>query len=369
MNAILSPREIEILQLVSQGLSNREIAKLLDLAPKTIEHLLGTSDPHRGIYPKIGVTNRTEAAAWYVATCNTTANTTAMHQAQETANPIVVDRLHKQLIEVYSEYQSHVTQLRNAGQPQLAISMADFLITKTGKAASHAESALYQKMYLRISADALIEKGTAYLETMPRTTMVQSIKPLTIKLKSVSKRINDRNSLAMANVILAGAFNIQKHYEMGRRLYLEAYEQANDIDMKLRILRGVTIAATYLHDKEMVNWVIPLAEDLIAGGHFTRLEQLCETCEGIGRGQGLLGSDEAFTWFDRAEQTLRSLNHPPLRTLQLLISKQEVIMHMDKSAVSEIERLGKQALGLAEQYGYHRHKETVLENLRKTLDL
>jgi hypothetical protein len=42
---------------------------------------------------------------------------------------------------------------------------------------------------------------------------------------------------------------------------------------------------------------------------------------------------------------------------------------MDKSAVSEIERLGKQALGLAEQYGYHRHKETVLENLRKTLDL
>ncbi len=128
------------------------------------------------------------------------------------------------------------------------------------------------------------------------------------------------------------------------------------------------MASTYLHDQETVDRVMPIAKHLIAGGHFTRLEQVRETYEGIGRSYGLLGSTEAFTWFDKAEQILHALNDPPFRTVQLLISQQEVMMHMERNAVSEIERLGNQALELAERYGYHRHKEAVLENLRKRLD-
>jgi hypothetical protein len=57
-----------------------------------------------------------------------------------------------------------------------------------------------------------------------------------------------------------------------------------------------------------------------------------------------------------------------LRTIQLLVSKQEVTLHLEPTALGEIESLGKQAITLADRYGYVRHKEIVLENLNRALD-
>jgi len=54
----LSAREFEVAKLVAQGLTNRQIAQRLVLAPKTvaanIEHIL----------TKLGAARRTEIAAW-----------------------------------------------------------------------------------------------------------------------------------------------------------------------------------------------------------------------------------------------------------------------------------------------------------------
>jgi DNA-binding CsgD family transcriptional regulator len=52
--SILSPQELQIAQLVAQGLSNREIGQRLYLSPRTIgSHLYR-------IFPKLGITSRTE---------------------------------------------------------------------------------------------------------------------------------------------------------------------------------------------------------------------------------------------------------------------------------------------------------------------
>jgi LuxR family maltose regulon positive regulatory protein len=51
----LSPREIEILTLISEGLSNREIAQRLILSLETIKWY------NKQIYRKLGVNNRTQA--------------------------------------------------------------------------------------------------------------------------------------------------------------------------------------------------------------------------------------------------------------------------------------------------------------------
>ncbi|MEH6724882.1 MAG: response regulator transcription factor [Hyphomicrobiales bacterium] len=51
----LTPRQLEILVLVSKGLSNKEVAKLLAISPETTKSHL------RDIYQRFGVANRIEA--------------------------------------------------------------------------------------------------------------------------------------------------------------------------------------------------------------------------------------------------------------------------------------------------------------------
>lgn len=56
----LSEREIEVLNLLAQGLTNKDIAQTLILSVRTVEAHL------RNIFGKLGVRSRTEAALWAV---------------------------------------------------------------------------------------------------------------------------------------------------------------------------------------------------------------------------------------------------------------------------------------------------------------
>ena len=55
---LLSRRETEVLRLLAEGLTNREIAKRLFISPKTTEHHVGR------VYAKLAVSTRAEAAAY-----------------------------------------------------------------------------------------------------------------------------------------------------------------------------------------------------------------------------------------------------------------------------------------------------------------
>ena len=54
---VLSPRELEVLRLVSQGLTNKEIAYRLGLSARTIQYHLNS------IFNKTGTSTRSEAVA------------------------------------------------------------------------------------------------------------------------------------------------------------------------------------------------------------------------------------------------------------------------------------------------------------------
>jgi DNA-binding NarL/FixJ family response regulator len=57
----LTDREAEILALITQGLSNAEVAALTYLSPNTVKSYI------RSVYRKIGVSSRTQAVLWGVA--------------------------------------------------------------------------------------------------------------------------------------------------------------------------------------------------------------------------------------------------------------------------------------------------------------
>jgi len=54
----LSRREVEVLRLVAEGLTTREIAGRLYISPKTADHHI------QHVYTKIGVSNRASATLW-----------------------------------------------------------------------------------------------------------------------------------------------------------------------------------------------------------------------------------------------------------------------------------------------------------------
>jgi DNA-binding NarL/FixJ family response regulator len=56
----LSERELEVLRLLAQGLTNKDMAQTLILSVRTVEAHL------RNIFGKLGVRSRTEAALWAV---------------------------------------------------------------------------------------------------------------------------------------------------------------------------------------------------------------------------------------------------------------------------------------------------------------
>jgi len=57
----LSQRQLRLVELVSQGLKNREIARELGIGVHVVRNYLGT------IYDKVGVSNRVELALWFEA--------------------------------------------------------------------------------------------------------------------------------------------------------------------------------------------------------------------------------------------------------------------------------------------------------------
>jgi DNA-binding NarL/FixJ family response regulator len=56
--AALTARELEVLRLLAEGLSNKAIADALGVSPRTINFHLDN------LYAKLGVTSRTEAAVY-----------------------------------------------------------------------------------------------------------------------------------------------------------------------------------------------------------------------------------------------------------------------------------------------------------------
>jgi DNA-binding CsgD family transcriptional regulator len=60
-DTVLSARELEVAQLVAQGLTSAQIANLLHLSPRTVDNHLAR------IFNKLGLSSRLQLATWLMA--------------------------------------------------------------------------------------------------------------------------------------------------------------------------------------------------------------------------------------------------------------------------------------------------------------
>jgi DNA-binding CsgD family transcriptional regulator len=349
----LQPHELSMLRLVAAGWTNAAIARELGYARKSVEAMLSCADPHRAIYAKIGVRNRAEAAAWY------TARFDLPRRPGQRPNP-AADRL----LRVYTDYAQRIYQVRVGGNPQLAIDMAAFLSDQVQDTLPEAPCLCYQEALLRLEAQAWLEGGTAHLETALPHEVVGKVQPIVHQIAAAAQQAGDGTILAQGYLLLGGASNIAHDYARGRAFYAQALGCLDTVELQLRAWRGLAIAAAYRQDPEAVEAATSQVRRLIDGGRFSRLEQVCETLEGLGKAQGVVGLATAYAWLEEAEGLLDRIQRPPLRALQLVVSRLEVIRRLDPGETTARERLGSEGLALARAHGYVRHIhliETLLE--------
>lgn len=356
MSEGLTPRELEVLRLAAMGMTNRAIAARLSLSLKSIEHMLGSSDPLRAIYPKIGVSRRAEAVAWYTT------------QYGGDHGLTTDSRVRDQLVEVLAGCADQAYAMRLAGQPLLALELAGFVAKQAGDAANHAASTPFQAAFHTITARALVEQGTAVLETSPSGAAVAQGTPIATALRHLAKKSHNLAIAGLGVVLLAGANNIDKQYQAGWELGRRVLSFPLSPDLQLRAMRTATIAALYTGNAEGVAWCEATVQQVIEDGRFTSQEQLCETQEGVGRALGLMGMPRSAAWLEAAESTLAAIGHLPLRHLRLIQSQLEVACRTEPEASVHIERLGQEGLELAEQHGYVRHRDLILETLEEALN-
>ena len=153
MSEELMQRELAVLRLVAAGKTTKDIAELMHLAPKTVEHMLSNEDPIRAIYPKIGVTNRAGAAAWYIEHYG------APDVEQRAA--LAKDRL----LEVYTDYAKRIQPIRLSGRPRMAIEMAAFADNALEGVLQEDVLPEHQEDLLKLQAQVLTQQGIAVLET------------------------------------------------------------------------------------------------------------------------------------------------------------------------------------------------------------
>ena len=120
----LSRREREVAELVSQGLTNREIAGKLHLSARTVEYHI------QQCLNKLGVRSRTELAAWFVATRKSPAGqrtnlpvqlTTFVGREREISSLLDLDRQTRLLT---------LTGSGGCGKTRLAIQLAAALVNR-----------------------------------------------------------------------------------------------------------------------------------------------------------------------------------------------------------------------------------------------
>lgn len=228
---------------------------------------------------------------------------------------------------------------------------------------------------LKVRARVLFEQSWAYKEISFPEKIKQSTKQITTEINNLAEVYKDGEIYGLAGICKGDTFYILKKFMPAIRELTNVLQQnlVTSTDDKLWLLRALALSAGYLNDYNTVENAEIQVRTLIEDGKYSGLEHFCHALEGIGRAQGLLGlSTKSFSTLYEAEKMYRLMElenkKAPLRAVQVARSKLMVIHQLEPHNWQTIEQVGSEAIRIAQEYGYERHEQQIIELLNRALN-
>lgn len=390
----LKPTELSALMFLAKGCTNKQIAEILSLSKKTVEHMLGNYDVRRAIYSKIGVTNRAQAAAWYIENFGLPESDT--HEVMSPHELVDIVASSPYFLAQITDTLSMICKVRLQGNPYLAIELANTTVSRVEEVISSTSSADRCRPLYRSLALIMLEQGKAYREVSARESVLPIAEKIARKVRLIAKACNDKDLWALADCYIADAYYIlgdayitrtRGSTNVGRADFTteavkclttsvhyltRALTSLNSIDNQLWALRTLAISWAYLDESEQFETIANRAKSIIGAGIFSQIDQACSMLEGIARGYRILGNWEAsFVGLEAAKKIYIMLEdnneQAPFLATQQSRTHFELILGASPLDKAELEKVGKDTIDIADRHKYQRHSHYISNLLSRCL--
>jgi len=265
-----------------------------------------------------------------------------------------------------------VYQVRIRGDPELAIHWAEELINWLKRKESHLSSSAHLRLLLETHARLLYEQNTAQREILLPSTIVPLTQRVAREIRRIAKELQDDQLHGLAHYCEGDAYYIAGHDSASVQHLTRALHYINNPDDQLAVTRVLALVWTNLDASKQFEACKSKARRLIEGGECLRLEQVCETQEGLARGQAEWGPEEALDFLEQANATCTKLESDNkrvfLRRIQLARTELEVRWRLCPRDTKTLETIGTQALGLFRGHAYQRHEQQIRTLLERALN-
>lgn len=343
----LSPREIRVLWLASQGLSAKQIADQVELATDTVYKMLGRQDPIRSIYMRIGARNRGHATAML---------------SEWSASRRLLDLLDAQVRRIY--------ETRIEADPRRSIEWSDLLVLILGDLAEIPPFSRFERHVGRLRARALMERFFGYSEFASDEVILGVSHAVTQELREVAVAVQDPEVGAWADLCFGSTSYMLGEYEDGLVALTRAEEDLVGVDELLSLHRHLALCWAFTENQDdakrrsMIEGSEADARALIGEGRSSSPERDIETLEGIGRSHGRMDPERGLRMLEEARglyEIFKSDNEHATERSFIQCARSEIIIvgSTDPGQARSIEERGKEALSLANLKGLDRYEEKL----------
>jgi DNA-binding CsgD family transcriptional regulator len=370
---MLTEREVRVLQLVTEGRTTRQIAREIGLATKSTEHMLGSSDPYRGIYRKIGVRTRAEAVAWYLRNyghLTFTPTTAEVDKGTVSATSAPrKDQLGADLVEAYESEYNWIYSVRTEGSPPLAIEFAGEAANRLRRIIDKDRHARSTRPLSRLLGLILLQAAMSYREILLPHQVLPVTAPILREVFKVARLSADGELFGFACLGFGNAYYMMEKYAPSIYWHTLGLETVREVDMRLPTLREVALDWAYLGVAEKFMEYEQNTRSLVEEGNFSKLDQVVVTLEGLARGWGVTHAGEnAFRTLEETRKVYSQLREDegeqaPLREVQIIRCELQLMERFGGLDKGRFEALTEVALAQSRQHGYKRFIQTF-EHMR-----